>query len=90
VEKRGRLKDEKSIGYWYIRLLVYKVMRKSAPIKIVKCNKCGILFECKDTKRNNKREYCSNHCAVVMNGKNNKNKKHTEEWKRKISENLVE
>lgn len=61
---------------------------KKATIIKKNCKDCKNVFECKDTIRNSKREFCSRACAQSSNGKNNKGKKRSLEFKEKMSEDF--
>jgi len=54
-------------------------------IKTKTCIVCNKLFEYKDTKRNANRQCCSHLCAVTLNGRNNKGKVRSEEFKKEYS-----
>lgn len=53
-----------------------------------KCAKCDLEFTYRDTKRNSKRMFCSSLCAKKQTGQNNKNRKHSQESKQKISDKV--
>jgi hypothetical protein len=51
------------------------------------CQLCQEQFQIKKTcKKDFKRKFCSKKCSSVFNGKNNKGRKHTEEWKQNLRE----
>lgn len=60
--------------------------RKPTLMKKLQCPMCDVVFEVKNTKRNVGRKFCSGFCAKSANGKANKGRKHTEEWKRSMGE----
>ena len=50
-----------------------------ATYKTLTCHECGIEFECKDTKRNANRRFCSHICAITNSGKRNKGRSFSEQ-----------
>jgi hypothetical protein len=53
-----------------------------------KCIKCDTEFSYRNTKKNSNRGFCSSLCARKNNGENNKNRRHSEEARKKISESI--
>lgn len=49
------------------------------------CIECGVLFYSKVSKRGLKKRFCTHKCAAINNGKRNKGRKHTDEFKQKMS-----
>jgi len=61
-------------------------MSKIKNIVIKKCEYCEKEFKVNlNLKRESKKRFCGGKCAKTQNGLNNKGKKHTEEWKNKMS-----
>ncbi len=54
--------------------------------KQIVCANCSTVFECRDNKRNENRQYCSGYCAKSVTGKNNRGKKCSVELRKHFSE----